>query len=97
MTTTNNNYDEIMMMGTYDGGGGGADGDPGAAGSGDRPPVVGAGSGSGAGFPGSTKKLREILRRQKNDSDDEETPDVDFTYDDEVRTIFSGNLFPEMS
>ena len=28
-------------------------------------------------------KLREILRRQKQDSEDEETPDIDYLYEDE--------------
>ena len=28
-------------------------------------------------------KLREILRRQKQDSEDEETPDIDYYYEDE--------------
>jgi hypothetical protein len=40
------------------------------------------GNGSSMG-PGGLPKLREILRRQKADSDDEEsTPDIEFCYSD---------------
>ena len=62
--------DEILEMEIYDGGGGGN--------------MTGEGSfGGSGGAPGSVKKLREILRRQKQDSEDEDSPDVDFQYNDE--------------
>ena len=63
--------DEILEMELYDGGGGGNISTEGSFGM------------SGGSAPGSVKKLREILRRQKQESDDEDSPDVDFNYEDE--------------
>ena len=63
--------EEIIEMELYDGNG---------EGSGTNEGTFGVSNSNG---PGSVKKLREILRRQKQDSDDEESPDVDFNYQDE--------------
>ena len=63
--------EEIVEMELYDGNGGGNSSNEGTFGA------------SNTNGPGSVKKLREILRRQKQDSDDEESSDVDFNYEDE--------------
>ena len=63
--------DDLLEMELYDGGNGGIASNEG---------TFGASNTSG---PGSVKKLREILRRQKQDSEDEDSPDVDFNYEDE--------------
>jgi len=48
-------------------------------------------------------KLREILRRQKQDSEDEESPDIEFQYDDadshaaEIAELYSYTEQPEFS
>jgi len=63
--------EELLEMELYDGNGGGNSSNEGTFGA------------SNSNGPGSVKKLREILRRQKQDSDDEESSDVDFSYDDE--------------
>ena len=65
------NTEEILEMELYDGNGGSNTSNEGTFGA------------SNSNGPGSVKKLREILRRQKQDSDDEESSDVDFNYDDE--------------
>ena len=38
---------------------------------------------NGAGSKRGLPKLREILRRQKQDSEDEDTPDIEYVYEDE--------------
>ncbi len=59
------------------------------------------GGGGGGGGPGGLPKLREILRRQKPDSDDEETPDIEFDYADadylqaEIAEFYSYTENPE--
>ncbi len=42
-----------------------------------------AASGSAQASRRGLPKLREILRRQKQDSDDEDTPDIEYIYEDE--------------
>jgi len=48
-------------------------------------------------------KLREILRRQKQDSEDEESPDIEFQYDDadsmaaEIAEVYSYTEQPEFA
>lgn len=42
----------------------------------------GNGNGGGMSGPGGLPKLKEIMRRQRPDSDDEEAPDVEFDYGD---------------
>ncbi len=42
----------------------------------------GPGPGPGASGPGGLPKLKEIMRRQRQDSDEEETPDIEFVYED---------------
>ena len=63
--------EEILEMELYEGNGGGNMSNEGTSGN------------SNTNGPGSVKKLREILRRQKQDSEDEESSDVDFNYEDE--------------
>lgn len=63
--------DENIEMELYDGSGGGNTSTDGNFGS------------TYSNGPGSVKKLKEILRRQKHDSEDEDSPDVDFNYEDE--------------
>ena len=63
--------EEILDMELYDGYGGGNMSNEGTF------------CNSNTNGPGSVKKLREILRRQKQDSEDEESSDVDFNYEDE--------------
>jgi len=63
------------------------------------PPSVGGGPSGPAGLP----KLKEILRRQKPDSDDEDVPDVEFDYRDtdaltaEIAEFYSYTESPEFA
>ena len=67
--------EELLEMELYDGNGGGNSSNEGTFGA------------SNSNGPGSVKKLREILRRQKQDSDDEESSDVDFNYEATDRNL----------
>ncbi len=61
------------------------------------------GNGNGGGGPGGLPKLKEIMRRQRQDSEEEDTPDVEFVYEDsdglagEVAEFYSYTENPEFA